>query len=274
MLADDDVVAYYERGEEQGRLSSQPTSRLEFVRTQEILRARLPPPPARVLDVGGGAGVHAQWLARDGYAVELLDPIALHVDQAREASEEQPEAPFSAELGDARRLDRADGSVDVVLLMGPLYHLPDSTDRATALAEARRVLRSGGMVAGAAISRFASTIDGVLRDFLSDTRFEEIWRRDLQTGMHRNPQRTANWFTTAYFHHPDELRDEFVAAGFEGVRVHAVEGFAGVLDDLSERLDDPTRLATLLDALGAVDQEPSLLGVSFHLLAIGRKSSR
>src|SRR3954470_12877843 len=118
-------------------------TRLEFVRTRELLRARLPPPPARVLDVGGGTGAHAQWLARDGYSAELIDLVPAHVEAARRAG-------LNARVGDARSLD---GAHDITLLLGPLYHLPRAADRARALAEAARVTR--GLVAAAAISRFA-----------------------------------------------------------------------------------------------------------------------
>jgi len=270
---DSDIVAYYDRGKERERLHENPTGRLEFTRTQSTLRQTLPDPPARVLDVGGAAGVHARWLARDGYQVELIDPMPLHIEQARACAEQQPDAPFSVELGDARDLSRPDGSVDAVLLLGPLYHLPDPSDRARALLEARRVVRPGGLVVAAAISRFASTMDGVLRDFMVDARFRDISRSDLEHGVHLNPSRTPGYFTTSYFHHPEEVRAELAAAGFDTVEVRAVEGFGGLLGDLEQRLDDPARAAALLGALAAVEDEPSLLGVSFHLLALGRRPS-
>src|SRR5689334_11767437 len=82
---DRDVLRYYERGEEDRRLR-EGGGRLELWRTQDVLRRLLPAPPARVVDVGGGSGVHAEWLAADGYAVELVDPVPLHVEQASRIS--------------------------------------------------------------------------------------------------------------------------------------------------------------------------------------------
>ncbi|MFI9597462.1 class I SAM-dependent methyltransferase [Nonomuraea sp. NPDC052265] len=76
-----EVLAYYAQGLEHDRLR-EGRGRLEFWRTQDVLRRTLPPPPARVLDVGGGTGVHAEWLLADGYEVELLDPVPLHVERA------------------------------------------------------------------------------------------------------------------------------------------------------------------------------------------------
>jgi SAM-dependent methyltransferase len=108
--------------------------------------------------------------------------------------------------------------VDGVLLLGPLYHLTCRDDRLQALREAYRVVRPGGVIAAAAISRFASTYDGLLRGFLEDSRFEEIVERDVREGQHRNPTGRPEWFTTAYFHHPEELRDEVIEVGFRGAQ--------------------------------------------------------
>src|SRR6516162_5604154 len=74
---------------------------LELVRTREIIRRHLAPPPASVLDVGGGEGVHATWLADDGYDVHLVDPVAAHVDEAT-ATAATLARPFTAAVGDAR----------------------------------------------------------------------------------------------------------------------------------------------------------------------------
>ena len=154
---------------------------LERVRTQDVLKRHLPKAPARILDVGGAAGVHALWLARDGYEVHLSDPVAKHVEQAKEASRAQAEFPIaSCAVGDARKIEQKDASSRRVLLLGPLYHLTERADRLKALREAHRVLRSGGRVFAAAISRFASLMDGLSRDLVADPRFVEIVRQDLE----------------------------------------------------------------------------------------------
>ena len=112
METPEEIVAFYSRGLERGRLQ-QGRPRLELLRVHEILASRLPPPPATVVDVGGGAGVHATWLARHGYEVHLVDPVPLHLEQAREASAAQADAPLaSVSLGDARALALEDESVE------------------------------------------------------------------------------------------------------------------------------------------------------------------
>jgi SAM-dependent methyltransferase len=268
---DAEIAAHYDRVAERDRLARAPWV-LERVRTWELLERHLPPPPGTVLDVGGAAGVYALPLAGRGYEVHLVDPVARHVEQALRASAGQPAAPLaSATVGDARRLERADASVDVVLLLGPLYHLTSRAERVAALGEARRVLRPGGVVVAAAISRFASTYDGLLRGFLDEPGFEAIVERDVREGQHRNPSGRPEWFTTAFFHLPGELRAEVADAGLAPHAVLAVEGPGAVLGDVGERLADPARRERLLAAIRRVEAEPSLLGASPHLLAVAHR---
>lgn len=116
MDLDPDIARHYEQGLEGDRLET--WGRLEAARTRQLLARFLPPPPAEVLDVGGAEGVYALPLARAGYAVDLIDPVARHVAEAETASRAQPEHPLrSARVGDARSLDAADQSVDAVLML-------------------------------------------------------------------------------------------------------------------------------------------------------------
>ena len=102
---DAEILAHYEEGGERDRLLRRGVGRLEYLRTRELLSRCLPPAPATVLDVGGGAGVYALPLAREGYSVHLIDAVPLHVEQAKEASASQPDAPLAgAQVGDARQL--------------------------------------------------------------------------------------------------------------------------------------------------------------------------
>ena len=258
---DPEIAAHYAEGVELERMSG-PTSRIEFARTQELLERFLPRRPAAVLDVGGGPGAYAGWLAERGYRVALVDPVPLHVEEATRRG------GFTATLGDARHLEHDDASFDAVLLLGPLYHLTERADRLRALTEAGRVLRPGGPVAVAAISRFASLLDGLVSGYLADPAFRAIVERDLAEGQHRNPDRRDAWFTTAFFHHPDELRAEVEEAGLALEGVFGVEGPGWLLPHL---WDDPEGRESLLLAARAIESEPALLGLSAHLLAVATR---
>lgn len=263
----DEITDYYNRGEERDRLLGGARGELERLRTQALLAELLPRPPARVLDVGGGAGVHATWLAERGYEVHLVDPVPLHVEQAR------AHGTFTAAVGDARELAEPDGSWDAVLLLGPLYHLPDRADRVRALTEACRVVRPGGVVCAAAICRWASLWDALTHDLAGDPRVAAIVEQDLATGRHRNDDRMPGWFTTAYFHRPEELPGELAEAGLADPTVRSIEGSAAFFTGLEQIMADDRRRAELLRWLVRVDTEPALLGAGSHLLAHARRPS-
>jgi ubiquinone/menaquinone biosynthesis C-methylase UbiE len=266
-----EVQSYYATFPEESRLASGP-SRLEFERTKEILGRFLPRPPAQIVDVGGAAGVYSLWLAEQGYEVHLVDASSRLVEVARARSATSPRPLASLSVADARRLPQADGSAAAVLVMGPLYHLTSAADRATALREAFRVLAAGGTIVAAAISRYASALDGLARKLSIDPRFAKIRDRDLADGQHRNDTDNLDYFTTAYFHRPDDLRSELEQAQFRGVTVLGVEGPAWMLADFDARWDDQALRKDLLDVARALEAEPSVVGISAHLLGIARKA--
>lgn len=134
MDLDPEVRRYYEDAPEAERLQTGP-AQLEFERSKELLTRRLPKPPARVLDVGGGPGAYALWLAELGYEAHLIDPVQQLVAQAQQQSDPLPHRIKSCNVGDARELRWDDHSVDVVLALGPIYHLIHREDRLQALEE-------------------------------------------------------------------------------------------------------------------------------------------
>jgi SAM-dependent methyltransferase len=260
-----EILAYYQRGDERDRLAAGP-GRLEFLRTWDVLTRVLPARPASVLDVGGATGVYAGPLADAGYRVEVVDPVPEHV------AESGRRPGVTARVGDARSLPVPDSSTDAVLLLGPLYHLQARADRVTAWREAGRAVRPGGVLVGAMISRFASLLDGFQRDHFSDPRFGPMVERALHDGVHRNLDAERTWFTSAYFHHPDEIAAEVVEAGLSVERLVAVESplwlTGGRLDEI---LASTPLTAVLLGLLRRIESEPSLLGASAHLLAVARR---
>jgi SAM-dependent methyltransferase len=174
-------------------------------------------------------------------------------------------------VGEARHLEEQDNSMDAVLLLGPLYHLTEHQDRVACLQEALRVLRPGGLMFAAAISRFASLFDSVRNGFFADPLFAPILDRDLTDGQHRNPTGNPIYFTTAYFHRPGELSRELIAAGFRVESLCAVEGPGWLAHDFDDLWTDRALRQRLLETIRRVEREPSILGASPHILAVGRK---
>jgi ubiquinone/menaquinone biosynthesis C-methylase UbiE len=261
---DPNIIEHYSLGVEEDRLTEGETSRIEFARTKELLERFLPPAPAKILDVGGGPGRYAAWLAERGYDIDLIDPVPLHLEQASERA--RTGASFTVTQGDARDLSSGDSMYDAVLLLGPLYHLPERLDRLRALSEARRVVKPGGPVVVAVISRFASLLDGLRTGALADPAVQPYIERVLETGVNVNPGKRPEYFTTAYFHHPDELEAELTDAGLRFETILAIEG-PGWLT--WEKWDDPDGQANILRVARVLEREPRVLGASCHLLAVG-----
>ncbi len=273
-MAEDSYAAemheHYGLGAEADRLVAASAGQLEFERTQEIVLRRLPPPPAVIADVGGGPGRYALWLAGLGYRVVHRDVVPLHVEQLRAAAHSDPAvgAAVDSAIGDARSLDLADASVDAVLLLGPLYHLTRRADRVQALREAGRVVRPGGPVFGAAISRWAVRYDGVLRLRL----YEDVPAiLEAVAPLERTGVLPPFWpgAFTAYTHRPRQLRAEFTSAGLEVTDLVSVECGAFLLPDLRERMADPAARQVIMDSARAVERVPELMGLGSHLLATG-----
>lgn len=265
------IVNYYQkRYDEQGRLLRD-SRKIELVRTQEIILRYLIKSPARILDVGGGAGIYSAWLAKLGYKVHLIDIVPLHIKQTEITSSKQPKHPFTASIGDATKLKEKDESYDAVLLLGPLYHLTEKKGRSMALSEAKRVLKKGGFLFAAAVNRFAALLNGMKSETLSDSEFKELVDSELKDGKHL--PKGNKYFTTAYFHRPDELREEITKSGFKLRGLFGIEGPASILPDseLAERWKNKKRRDQLLYTAKAVEQESSLLGANIHLLAIAQK---
>ncbi|WP_212844718.1 bifunctional 2-polyprenyl-6-hydroxyphenol methylase/3-demethylubiquinol 3-O-methyltransferase UbiG [Catellatospora sp. IY07-71] len=261
-----EIAQYYQRGGEASRLGAG-AGRWEFLRTWDLLTRILPAGPLSVLDVGGATGVYAGPLAAAGHEVHLVDPMPEHVAAAAALP------GVTACVGDARALAEPDASRDAVLLFGPLYHLVERADRIAAWREAARVVRPGGLVIAATISRYASLLDGYARGYVRHPTFAGMLETTLSTGVHRNIDEDQRWFTTAYFHHPDELPGEVAEAGLTLERRVAVEGPLWMLPDLAEILADEARRTQALALLRTVEAEPHLWGASSHLLTVARRAA-
>jgi ubiquinone/menaquinone biosynthesis C-methylase UbiE len=266
----DAILQYYQSTDETDRLQ-RIENELELLRTRDILARFLPSAPAEIIDVGGGPAVHSFWLAGLGYRTHLVDVVPRHIEQARRIGEDINLSLASLSIGDARALGFPDNSADAVLLLGPLYHLIDRMDRMQALREAFHVLRPGGTLIAQGISRFSAVIKVLTRQMLNDPRMLSVALRTTQTGHHR-PDPDLDFFTTAYFHHPRELRREILQAGFRHRTTLAVEGPARLPGkDFANHWQDPLIRQWLLDLARSLEAEPHLLGVSGHIMAIAAK---
>lgn len=255
------------------RLEHPTQGALEFAVSKAWITKFLPPPGARVLDIGGGPGRYAIWLAEQGYRVTLADLSPDLLAVAKERGSEagvQIDAIVEANACDLSQF--ANGSFDAVLCFGPLYHLFDEGDRRQVVAELMRVVRAGGVVFTAFLNRVSVVRFSVNQDipFFTPYTFDLVKRWDAE-GVFISP--IPGIFTDAYFIHPRDVRPLMEMAGFETIDIISTESIGDPVqkDLVAFKEHQPELYPWVLERLIELANEPTAIGSGSHLMYIGRK---
>jgi S-adenosylmethionine-dependent methyltransferase len=243
--------------------------RTEYAITLKALIHWLPTPTASIIDIGGGPGRYAIDLARLGYSVTLVDVSSECVNLARKKAEDAQVSLAGFVHGDAIQLNEFEsGSFDAALLLGPLYHLIERSERDQALREAVRVLKESGRLFAAFITRFAPFRFVAIGDPAWLLEHKEYARQLLETGVHDQPPET---FTNAYYAQPEEVLP-FMEQ--HKLKMLSLIGCEGIIAGHEEKVNELQGEAweAWVDLNYRLGQEPSLYGASDHLLYIGEKS--
>ena len=266
----DAITTFYSSGGEKNRLDLD-IFRLEGLRTKEIILRFLTKQALNILDVGGGAGFYSFWLTGLGHNVSLVDLSPKNIELADEYAKQHQLSLRTCETGDATDLNFPDDQFDIVLLLGPLYHLTEEKERIKALSEAKRVLKSGGILLAAVISRYASLIDGLKRNLITDDHFEKILINDLQTGIHLNETGNPEYFTSAFFHTPVQIKNEIIKSDLKFERLVGIESVGWIADDFNERSKDERYMNKIQRIVSLVESNEDLISMSPHIMAIAYK---
>lgn len=264
----DGVRGYYDqRGEsEWHRLALPFDGEIEWEIHSRALEEWLPP-GGRILDLGGGPGRWAIWLARRGHRVVLADLSPRQLEIARRES-----AAAGVELEailevDARDLSAfGDGAFDAVVALGPLYHLVAEADRERARDEMRRVLRPSGRLFASVMTRVGWALTALFSAAEPDV---EAAAAMLDTGTYIAPP--GGPFADAHLSHPSEVCPFFAAAGFTTRALLASQSFLYTLQEPAAELRerDPDAWRRLLDLAYAHAGDATIQGTSGHLLWVG-----
>jgi len=264
------IKDYYSHQVEANRLELE-QFKLEGIRTKEIIDRYLQKETMEILDVGGGAGYYSIWLQEKGHRVTLVDLSPTNINLATKHSEAFGISLAKIEVGDATSLQFNDNQFDLVLLLGPLYHLTDRKERVMALTEAKRVLKPGGLLLSAVISRYASLFDGFQRDLVLDDQFFNLLTDDLKTGIHLNETDNQEYFTTAYFHTSNEIMEEISESGLKLEKLIAIESFGWIVNNFKEKIKDTFYMEKLLATIRNVEMNKDLVAMSPHIMAVAYK---
>jgi len=267
----DEVEAFYDRNarNEWDRLDRH---RMEFAITLKAFKEHMPSPPVEVLDIGGGPGRYSMALAERGYKVTLLDLSKHCLEFAREKALKSGVELAEYRHGTALDLSAfASASFGVVLLMGPLYHLLDEDRRRRAIREARRVLKSDGLVFASIITRYAPLRWAAK----NEPEWLEQGRRLLETGVWRpsldgTPSRARVGFTDSYFANPIEVKQLMESERFETLDLVACEGIISLIEEKVNELEGRA-FEAWVELNYKLSKDPGIHGGAEHLLYVGRK---
>ena len=260
------VVESYENYKEEERLTTNKSRQIEFITTVRAFNEVFPA-NGKILDCAAGTGIYSFYYGDKGYEVTALDITPRHIDIINQELTNKA-YHMDAFVNDATDLSIFDDeSFDVVLSMGPLYHLTDKALREKCLSECIRVLKKGGLLAVSYISRF------YMFPYIaaSDKRYLNMTfgKKLIDTGVINHDDPDCFW-TDSYYYRPDEIENDFNNLNIEIVDHLAADGISPLLRDKVNSMNDE-EYKIWCDYHYSVCREKSILGTSNHGLIIGRK---
>lgn len=238
--------------------------KIEFDITKRYLDEFICGENLEVFDIGGGPGRYSIYLAEKGHRVSLLDLSKRNIEVAKEKSRERDISLEEYIHGNALELEKYDKEYDVILLMGPLYHLVEENDRKAAIEGALRLLKPNGIIVASFISNYAP-IQDYLKELYQIESTDEILRY-LEDGTNEEEK----GFTTAYFTSHEEARELMNSFGLKEIIFAGVENILNSKEKEINMLEE-SEYNKWLDICYKLSQDRNLIGTSEHFLYIGRK---
>ena len=265
------IISYYENFDEWGRLDREP---IEFQVNWHYIKKYLPKYGA-VLDNGAGPGKYSMELAKEGYKITLTDLTPKLVEVAEEKAHELglQEQFTGFHVADARELTNIeDNQFNASLMLGPMYHLQDANDRDKAVQELYRVTKVDGIVFVAFMPR--------IRHILTSLMYPENWKPNnsmdsinefSQLGCFNHSDEGR--FTGAYYYNIEEIKPFMEEQGFESIELIG-SNIGAMLNSehwVYWRNKGDDEVEKVIQFIIENADNPHILGISSHLLYIGRK---
>lgn len=255
------LTNYYENYDEDSRLLSR-RGQIEYLTTMGYIQAYLHP-GMKILEIGAGTGRYACTLASMGYDVTAVELIPHNLDILR--SKITPDMKLTPLEGNALNLNMLNSEhYDMVLLLGPMYHLYNEIDKRQALSEAIRVTKSGGVVFSAYCIAESNIINyGFQKGHIMELVQEGLL--DLKT--FKTFSRPQDLFELVRKSDIDKLME-----GFPTQRLHyiATDGLAYIIKDTLDAMDEDAFRIYLTYHL-TVCENPDFVGATAHSLDVFRK---
>lgn len=263
------ITNYYEKYDEESRITSTNARKIEFTVTTTILNQYIKP-SNKILELGAGTGVYSFYYANRGNDVTATDLTPKHVEFIKQKLEKQDNnLNLCAEIVNATDLSQYEAeSFDIVTCLGPMYHLTDERDRKKCIQEALRVLKKGGILAVAYINKHY-IIHAVMtggKKFLTNDFVNKI----LNTGVIKEGEKECFW-TDAFFTSPIEMEAFISEFDVEIVDHVATDGINPLLRGFIDKMDNEEYDAWISYCLNGC-RDKGILGISNHALLLLRKN--
>ncbi len=266
------IKGYYSMFDEKNRLTRDNSGKLEYEMTMHILQNYLPK-NGNVLDLGGGAGVYSFSLAKAGYQVYLADLSERLIEQARvQKEEENVENLVEAEVVNAIDLSKFKNNMfDVVIALGPFYHLTEERERNQCVSEIHRVLKKGGIVIAGFIPYLSGSIAIIERFVYAPQQVDANTIAEVfETGKFHNLQNYG--FQEGYYATAEEMERMFAQRGFETSCIRSVRGFAYEKEDMIYGIEDKAVYHEVMEAIHKTATDRAIVDMCGHAVYIGRKN--
>ena len=260
------VVDTYENYKEENRLTTNNARRIEFETTVRVME-ELIGTDKKILDCAAGTGIYAFHFADRGHEVTATDITPRHVEIMNRILEEKDYKMHTAVLDATDMSMFADESFDVVFNMGPFYHLIDEEQRNKCMEESLRVLKKGGLIFTAYISRYYIFQYIAMHDkqFLD----RKLSKQLMQTGILRHDDEKCFW-TDSYYATKKEMEQLYMQNGVEVIDHFAQDGLAPMLASVVD-IWNKEEFRIWCDYHYGVCREESILGASNHVIIVGKK---
>jgi ubiquinone/menaquinone biosynthesis C-methylase UbiE len=243
---------------EDDRLFKSQKHKTEFILTTDYIDKYLKK-GMKILELGAGTGVYSLLYASKGYEIDALEYIKENLDILK--SKITKDMNINPVLGDARDLSiYEDNTFDMVLNLGPLYHL-EGEDRDKVIQEAKRVCKKGGLIYSAYISNNLTFVKRVKKFDDYVVKYKEEILEGFRIGDNENV------FTLMY---PSEMEELMKRNGLSKVHHLTTDGIS---DLIKERIDSlpEDQYKVWIDYLRTTAEREDQLGYGEHLLYIARK---
>ena len=261
-----EVINYYENYREEDRITTNNARRIEFLTTikkfDDLLKGSL-----NILDCAAGTGAYAFYLADKGHKLTATDITPRHIKIINAQLESKPYSMKTKVLDATDMSCFQDEMFDVVLNMGPFYHLTKEESRKKCLSESLRVLKKGGYLITAYIPRLYLNQMMAVSDnkYLDKDLLCQI--RDTGVLLHDDPK---CFWTDTYYSSFDEMQKMYMENGMEIVDHFAQDGLAPLFHNKVDSWNDE-QFATWLNYHLSVCSEKTIIDMSNHAVIVGRK---